>query len=106
MEDRSRVQEEFMNNKYDVMVCTKAFGMGIDKDNIKYTIHTALPQSVESFYQEAGRAGREKDKSVQSECYILFQPEDINAEQNVEKLFNANTSIEERKVISESLQKI
>ena len=105
MEDRSRVQEEFMNNKYDVMVCTKAFGMGIDKDNIKYTIHTALPQSVESFYQEAGRAGREKDKSVQSECYILFQPEDINAEQNVEKLFNANTSIEERKVISESLQK-
>jgi ATP-dependent DNA helicase RecQ len=51
------------------LVCTKAFGMGIDKPNIRYTFHYNIPQSIESFYQEAGRAGRDREKSI---CSILY----------------------------------
>ena len=87
MAERTSTQEDFMNNKYDLMICTKAFGMGIDKDNIKWTIHAALPQSVESFYQEAGRAGREKDKSVHSNCYIIYMPEKEDNTVNVKDIF-------------------
>lgn len=104
MERRVDIQNQFMDDAYDVMICTKAFGMGIDKDNIKYTIHTCLPQSVESFYQEAGRAGREKDKSVKSHCYILYTPEGELYQHAVKKIFRADTEIEERKFISEHLE--
>ncbi len=105
MEERANVQEEFMQDNYDLIVCTKAFGMGIDKDNVKYTIHTSLPQSVESFYQEAGRAGREEDKSTKSDCYILYSPEDENNSEIVKKIFNRNTTIEDRQRLSKSLSK-
>src|SRR5258708_9915252 len=57
-ERRRQVQEEFMAGKLDVMVATTAFGMGIDKTNIRTVIHTALPGSLEGYYQEIGRAGR------------------------------------------------
>lgn len=55
---KDRVQREFKKNRIQELVATKSFGMGIDKPNIRYTIHYAVPQSVEAFYQEAGRAGR------------------------------------------------
>ncbi len=58
-ERRRQVQEEFMAGKLDVMVATTAFGMGIDKTNIRTVIHTALPGSLEGYYQEIGRAGRD-----------------------------------------------
>jgi ATP-dependent DNA helicase RecQ len=55
MEKRGEIQRKFMSADYTgALVCTKAFGMGIDKENVKYTIHVSLPQSIESFYQEAG----------------------------------------------------
>ncbi|MEX2028282.1 MAG: RecQ family ATP-dependent DNA helicase [Candidatus Curtissbacteria bacterium] len=54
---------DFKNNKFPVLVATKSFGMGIDKPNIRYTIHLGLPNSIESFYQEAGRAGRDRKKA-------------------------------------------
>jgi ATP-dependent DNA helicase RecQ len=98
---RNEIQENFMNDDYDVLLCTKAFGMGIDQPHIKYTIHDSMPQSIESFYQEAGRAGRDRDKSVKSDCYILYCPESSN--DVVKEIFDPNTSVDERKALSKKL---
>ena len=61
----------FNENKQSVMVATKAFGMGIDKPNIRYTIHVNHPSSIESYVQEAGRGGRDKRHAI---SYVLFDP--------------------------------
>ncbi|MCX7611236.1 MAG: helicase-related protein, partial [Ignavibacterium sp.] len=63
------IQLKFIKDEIACMVTTKSFGMGIDKPNIRYTIHYNLPQSIESFYQEAGRAGRDGNKAI---CSIIF----------------------------------
>ncbi len=68
-EDNIRNQEAFLENQLDVMVSTKAFGMGIDKPNIRFTIHSNYPGSIESFVQEAGRAGRDRKMAA---SIILF----------------------------------
>lgn len=94
---KSKVQEEFQNNEFPLLTATKAFGMGVDKGNIRYTIHYGIPGSVESFYQEAGRAGRDKEKA---NCYILHS-KDIIDEEDYNKLFNINTTVEELKVFTE-----
>ncbi|MEA4923041.1 MAG: RecQ family ATP-dependent DNA helicase [Eubacteriaceae bacterium] len=98
--EKAIAQMDFINNKYPIMVCTKAFGMGIDKSNVKYTIHYGLPQSIESFYQEAGRAGRDADKSEKSYCYILYSPERIS-DHIKEELFSSEISILKRKKLCE-----
>lgn len=64
-----KVQEEFKNNEFAILVSTKAFGMGVDKPNIRYTIHYSLPSSLEAFYQEAGRAGRDRNSA---HCFLIF----------------------------------
>jgi len=70
-------QNRFKKDELALLIATKAFGMGIDKPNIRFTIHFNMPQSIESFYQEAGRAGRDRDKSY---CYILYSPTKIKQE--------------------------
>jgi ATP-dependent DNA helicase RecQ len=77
--DLDDIQEKFKENKINLLVATKAFGMGIDKPNIRFTVHFNMPQSIESFYQEAGRAGRDKQKSV---CAILYSGTTLNEMQN------------------------
>ena len=70
---RNKAQDAFMDNRTPVMVCTNAFGMGIDKPDIRYVIHYHLPQSPEAFYQEFGRAGRDGDPSA---AVLLYDPAD------------------------------
>lgn len=81
-----KAQDDFINNHLNLLVATKAFGMGIDKKNIRYTIHFNYPNSIESFYQEAGRAGRDRKPAM---CYILFAGHEIEAD--VLKSFHNNS---------------
>lgn len=97
---RAQVQDAFINNEFTVMAATKAFGMGVNKKNVRYTIHDGLPWSIEAFYQEAGRAGRD-DVHNESECYILYSNDSPRAK--VEKLFARGTSINEVRESSEEL---
>lgn len=90
---KKKVQNNFINDKIPLLVATKAFGMGIDKPNIRYTIHFNMPMSLESLYQEAGRAGRDKKKA---DCYVLYEHETID-DKILNKFFDLDTPVEELK---------
>ena len=84
-----KIQNDWLSDSTQVIVATIAFGMGIDKPNIRYTIHFGIPSSIESFYQEAGRAGRDKKDS---ECFIIFSEDPLKWGNN---LLDPTTPIEE-----------
>ena len=80
-EYKKAVQKEFKNNEFSLLTATKAFGMGVNKGNIHYTFHYGIPGSMESLYQEAGRAGRDRTKFVskKAKCFVLLSKSNDDA---------------------------
>ena len=100
-EARKEYQENFINDDIKIMVATNAFGMGIDKPNIRWVLHYNMPQSIENYYQEIGRAGRDGEDS---ECVLLFSPGDVHTQKYLVEVGIENS--ERKRVQYKKLQQI
>ena len=104
--ERHENQEDFIFDRANVMVATNAFGMGIDKSNVSFVIHYSMPQSLEAYYQEAGRAGRD---GAAAECILLYAPKDVyTAKWLIEHSSEESelTQEQERERISQDLKRL
>lgn len=87
LNEKNQNMQDWITNKKMVMVATNAFGMGIDKPDVRNVIHFQIPDSVENYYQEAGRAGRDEKLAY---SYILYHSSDIEIAENIHKLYQVN----------------
>ena len=98
---KKKIQIDFKNNKFPLLVATKSFGMGINKGNIYYTYHYGIPMSMESLYQEAGRAGRDKSRFVDesAKCYVLLSKS--GSKESLNQLWDSSTPLSTVKKIKD-----
>lgn len=96
--ERTANQEDFLYDRKNIMVATNAFGMGIDKSNVSYVIHYNMPKSIEAYYQEAGRAGRD---GSDADCILLYNLSDVNT-----AYFLINNGTENEELSPEQLELI
>ncbi|MCK7526649.1 MAG: RecQ family ATP-dependent DNA helicase [Ignavibacteriales bacterium] len=91
LEDRQRksMQRDFLSGKQKLILATNAFGMGIDKSDIRFVIHAEVPSSIESYYQEIGRAGRDGNDSL---CLLLYNQEDLYTQMEFIKWSNPDAN--------------
>lgn len=103
--ERALRQEEWLADKVRVMVATNAFGMGIDKSNVRYVIHHNLPESIEAYYQEAGRAGRDGEPS---RCTLLWNESDIVTRRRLldNDYENERLTPEEQEIVRQSKRRL
>lgn len=99
-EEKKYYQEEFLNDSIPVMIATNAFGMGIDKSNVRYILHFTLPKNIENYYQEIGRGGRDGEKT---ECDLLYNRSDIRT---LEYLIYTTSGIDRKELDIRKLQYI
>ena len=92
-DQRRNIQEKFMEGENNLVLATNAFGMGIDKENIRFVIHAQVPGSLEAYYQEIGRAGRDGKRSV---CSLLYDEQDLNIQLEFMKWNNPTASFYDR----------
>ncbi|EES50892.1 DNA helicase RecQ [Clostridium botulinum] len=97
-EEKENFQEGFLYEKFNVMIATNAFGMGIDKSNIRFIVHFTIPQNIECYYQEIGRGGRDGEKC---DCYLFYYESDIR---RVEYIINKSSSFKTREIHLRKLQ--
>jgi len=101
---KNRIQDGFKKNEFSLLTATKAFGMGVNKGNIHYTIHYGIPGSMESLYQEAGRAGRDKPrfKAKKAQCYVLLSKS--HDKQILDQVFKPKIALTELQELSKKIK--